>query len=184
MRNLIKKIAESISKANSYTKDEAEQVEYALKILIFEALKIMGEIFVFSLLGYPMQAIIAIGAMSIVKPFIGGYHEDSQIKCFTFTVFIIGCIIYLSSSLNMNFIAKLILSVISLYCIYEQAPVVNPIMQLTKDELIKRNRVIGIIISIVLVLISITFYRYSLISNTILWTMVFQALLMFNKRTA
>lgn len=184
MRNLIKGIAERISKTNEYTKDEEEQVEYALRIFAFETLKIIGVIIVFSLLGHPLQAIIAIGTMSIVKPFIGGYHENSQIKCFTFTLLIIGSIIYLGSSLSINFMVKLILGVISLYCIWQQAPVVNPMMQLTKPELIKRNRVLGVSISIAFVLIAIIFYRYILLSNTILWTMVFQALLMFNKRTA
>lgn len=184
MRKFIKKMAQLISKANNYTKDEAEQVEYALKMLIFEIIKIIGAIITFSLLGHSMQAIIAVVAMGIVKPFIGGYHEDSQIKCFIATLMVVGSIIYLSSTLSINFMAKLILSVISLYCIYEQAPVINPDMQLTRDELVKRNRAIGIIISMALILISIIFYKSELISNTILWTVVFQALLMFNKRTA
>lgn len=183
MRKFIKKMAQLISKANNYTNDEAEQVEYALKMLIFEIIKIIGVIITFSLLGHSMQAIIAVVAMAIVKPFIGGYHEDSQIKCFIATLVVVGSIIYLSSTLSINFVAKLILSMVSLYCIYEQAPVINPAMQLTRDELIKRNRAIGIIISMVLILISIVFYKYELISNTILWTIVFQALLMFNKRT-
>lgn len=183
MRNIIHRIAQLISKANNYTEDEAEQVEYALKLLIFESIKIIGVIIIFSLLGYSMQAIIVVVAMGIVKPFIGGYHEDSQIKCFIATLMVDGSIIYLSSTLSINFIAKLILSVISLYCIYEQAPIINPTMKLTKPELIRKNRVIGIIISIALVLISIILYKSELISNTILWTVVFQALLMFNKRT-
>lgn len=183
MRNLIKKIAKGISRTNNYTRDEEEQVEYGLRVFAFETLKIIGVIIVFSLLGYPQQAIVAIGTMSIVKPFIGGYHEDSQIKCFTFTLLVIGSIIYLSNSLSVNFIAKLILSFISLYCIWQQAPVINPSMQITRAELIKRNRVVGVSISIGVVLVSIIFYRYIVVSNSILWTMVFQTLLMFNKKS-
>ena len=183
MRDLIRKIAERISRTNDYTRDEEEQVEYALRIFIFETLKFFGVIMVFSLLGYPQQAIVAIGTMSIVKPFIGGYHEDSQIKCFTVTLLVIGSIIYLSNSLSVNFIAKLILSSISLYCIWQQAPVINPSMQITRAELIKRNRAVGVSIAIGAVLISMILHRYTLVSNSILWTMVFQALLMFNKKS-
>jgi accessory gene regulator B len=183
LRNLIRKIAEKISRTNNYTRDEEEQVEYGLRVFIFETLKIIGAIIVFSLLGYPQQAAVAIGTMSIVKPFIGGYHEDSQIKCFMFTLLLIGSVIYLSNSLSVNFIDKLILSSISLYCIWQQAPVMNPSMQITRVDLIKRNRVVGVSISIVVLLISMIFYRYTLVSNSILWTMVFQTLLMFNKKS-
>jgi accessory gene regulator B len=182
LRETIKKISRAISRTNQYTKDEEEQVEYALRIIIFEFLKIVAAIIIFSLIGYPTQAIIAIGTMTLVKPYIGGYHEDTQIKCFTATLVIICSIIYLSASLRLDLIAKLILNAASLYCIWQQAPVINAKMEIKRPELIKRNRIIGITLSIVLTLISIIFSKYMIISNIIVWTMVFQALLMFNKR--
>lgn len=183
MRKLIKNISALISINNNYTKDEEEQVEYALKILVFEILKTLGVIIIFSLMGYTLQVIIAIGAMSFIKPFIGGYHEDTQIKCFAATVLIVGGIIYLSTNLSINFISRSILNCIVLFSIWHRAPVINPVMPITKPELIKRNRTIGILVAIILVIISTIFYKFSIISNTILWTLVFQVLLMFNKRS-
>jgi accessory gene regulator B len=183
LRKMIKIIAEYISITNQYTKDEEEQVEYALRIIVFETLKAIGTIIVFSLMGYPLQAFVAIITMAAVKPYIGGYHEDTQIKCFTATLIIVGGIIYLSTNLSIDFITNLVLNGVSLYCIWHQAPVVNPVMQINRSELIKRNRAVGISISIVFILISIILYKYIKVSNTILWTMVFQALLLFNKRS-
>lgn len=183
MRKLIKKISALISINNNYTKDEEEQVEYALKILVFEILKTLSVIIIFSLMGYTLQVIIAIGAMSFIKPFIGGYHEDTQIKCFAATVLIVGGIIYLSTNLSIDFISRSILNCIALFSIWHRAPVINPVMPITKPELIKRNRTIGILVAIILVIISTIFYKFSIISNTILWTLVFQVLLMFNKRS-
>lgn len=182
MRKLIKSISSLISINNNYTRDEEEQVEYALKILVFEVLKTLGIIIIFSLMGHATQAIIAIGAMSFIKPFIGGYHEDNQLKCFTATALIIGGIIYLSTSLNIDFISRLILNVIALFSIWHRAPVLNPLMPITKPELIKRNRTIGILIAIILAVISTILYKKAIISNTILWTLIFQVLLMFNKK--
>jgi len=182
LRAIIKKISRVISKTNEYNRDEEEQVEYALRIVIFEFLKIVGVIILFSLMGYSVQAIVAIGAMTLVKPYIGGYHEDTQVKCFTATLIIVGCIIYLSINLRLDFIAKLILNLVSLYCIWQQAPVINPKMEITRPELIKRNRVLGIAFTLALIFISIIFNKYTLVSNVIIWTIVFQALLMFNKR--
>lgn len=182
MRKLIKSISALISKNNNYTKDEEEQVEYALRILVFEILKTLGIIIIFSLMGYTTQAIIAIGAMSFIKPFIGGYHEDNQIKCFAATVLITSGIIYLSINLSVDFISKSILNCVALFSIWHRAPVINPLMPITKPELIKRNRTIGILAAAILAVISTIFYEFRIISDTILWTLVFQVLLMFNKR--
>lgn len=182
MREIIKRISKIISNKNNYNKDEEEQIEYALRVIVFEFLKTIGTIIIFSLSGYPKQAIIAIVTMTLIKPFIGGYHEDTQIKCFIATLIMIGGIIYLSINLNLDFVAKLIFNGVSLYCIWQQAPVVNPKMQITRLELIRRNRTLGITFTIVLILISIIFTKYKVLSDTIIWTIVFQALLMFNKR--
>lgn len=182
MGKFIKIIADYISKVNDYNKEQEEQVQYALRVITFETLKIIGTIITFSLMGYPFYAIIATGTMIFSKPFIGGYHEDSQIKCFISTLLIIGSIIYLSVSVDINFISKLILNYVSLYCIWHQAPIINPIMDITRTELIKRNRNIGIIVCIIFVIISLVFNSNYIISNTIIWAILFQALLMFNKR--
>jgi Membrane protein putatively involved in post-translational modification of the autoinducing quorum-sensing peptide len=183
LRNLIKKLANFISKMNDYSEEQKELIEFALRILIFEFLKIISVIIIFSLLGYPMQVIIAIGTIVISKPYIGGYHEDNQIKCFISTLLITGSIVYLSVNIEMNYLCKIILSIITLFSIYQQAPVINPKMNITKPELIKRNMLLGIIISLILILFSLSIYKFSIVSNVITWAMLFQALLLFNKRS-
>ncbi|WP_315117381.1 accessory gene regulator B family protein [uncultured Clostridium sp.] len=182
MRKVIKIIAEYIARTNKYTKEQEEQIEYALRVSVFEIMKIIGTIIVFALMGYTFEAIIAMATMVLTKPYIGGYHEDTQLKCFISTLIIIGSIIYLSINLNVDFISKIILNGTSFYCIFHQVPIINPNMPLTRPELVKRNRTVGIIMTTIFILISIIFYKNTLISNTILWTVVFQALLMFNKR--
>ena len=182
LRKIIKAAAANISKANQYTKDEEEQIEYAMKIAIFEALKTIGVIAILSALGYPIQTIIAMATMILSKPFIGGYHEDSQIKCFLATFIIIGCIIFLSININLGLGAKIVLNLVALYCIWQQAPIVNSKMPITKQELINKNRILGTSIISVLSIISIATNSIDIISNPITWTVVFQALLMFNKR--
>jgi accessory gene regulator B len=182
LRKIIKVVAENISKANQYTKDEEEQIEYAMKIVIFEALKTIGVIGILSALGYPIQTIIALATMIISKPFIGGYHEDSQIRCFLATLITIGSIVFLSINISLGLASKIILNLVALYCIWQQAPIVNSKMPITKQELIDKNRTSGTIIIIVLSIISITTNSIAIISNPITWTVIFQALLMFNKR--
>lgn len=181
MRSLISKIASHISRTNSYTKEQEEQIEYALKVMLFETLKIIGTVSIFSVCGYGLSAIIAVAVMAISKPFIGGYHEDNQIKCFIATLAIIGSVVYLGLNVEMNLPAKLILNFMSLYCIGQQAPVINAKMPITRKELIRRNRTVGIITIVIAIIASLTLNVYSMISNTIVWMIVFQALFMFNK---
>lgn len=182
LRKLIKTFAEYISINNQYSNIEQEQIEYAMRIFIFENLKIINALIFFSLIGYPLQAIIGITVMITTKPFVGGYHENTQLKCFIATLIIIGSVIYLGTNLNMNFISLLILNGISFYCIWHQAPIINSIMSLSRIDIIKRNRKIGLIIVGLYVLIAIIFYKRTLISSIVSWTLVFQALLMFNKK--
>lgn len=182
VRRLIKNFAAFISRKNEYTKDLEEQIEYSLRITVFETLKIFGVLFFFSILGHSVEAAVAVGTMAIIKPFIGGYHEDTQVGCFAAALVIVACVIYLSINLKTNFISKLILSGVSLYCIWNQAPVLNPKMTLTRVDLIMRNRKVGLFLTALFIIISLVTYRYDSVSNSILWIIVIQALLMFNKR--
>jgi accessory gene regulator B len=181
MRTLISKVTTHISKVNHYTKDEEEQIEYSMKILLFEAVKLLGIILIFSAAGYTTEVLVAMLVMISSKPFIGGYHEDNQVKCFLATFLIIGSVIYLGNNIHMNIAPKLILNVAAVFCIWNQAPVVNLKMQITREELLKRNKVVGIAIIVIFAVISLIFHKYSIVSDTIIWMIVFQALLMFNK---
>jgi accessory gene regulator B len=182
LRGFIKSLAVYISKVNEYTNEEKEQIEYSLRILVFEISKMLGVIILFSIAGYPVQAVTAVITMTVVKPFIGGFHEDSQIKCFIADLIITGSIVYLGTCVNINYISKIILNGSSLYCIWNQAPVINSKMQLTRNDLIKRNRTVGLCLTALFALLSIVLFRYAVVSNIIVWTLVFQSLFMFNKR--
>lgn len=142
----------------------------------------MSIIIIFSLIGYCKESIIIIGIMSITKPFIGGYHENTQIKCFIATMLITTGVILLGLNCKLNNISNCILILISLFSIYNTAPVLNNKMPITRLELIKRNRILGIIISLSVAISSILLYKHSELYEFITWTILFQSILMFNKR--
>lgn len=182
MRRIISFAANYIATANSYTKDQKERIEYAMKIMCFETLKCFGIIIIFSILGYPVQAVTAALTMAMIKTFIGGYHEDKQITCFLATTIIIGSVIYLSVNVKVGFIATAILFLACIFCIWNQAPIVNPKMPITREELLRKNRNIGTAVAIIYAIISLVFYKHIAIANTIVWLTIFQVLLMFNKK--
>src|SRR5471030_245745 len=118
-------------------------------------------IVIFSLVGYFKEAIIIAGIMCITRPFIGGYHEETQIKCFIATMLLTAGILILSLQCKLSFTSNCILILLSIFCIWNQAPVINSKMPIMRPELIHKNRIRGLSTSIILGLISIVLYNYS-----------------------
>ncbi|GAA0077487.1 hypothetical protein UT300005_18650 [Clostridium sp. CTA-5] len=182
MRQVIKKGVKNISDYNGYDKEQCEQMQYIATLLFFELIKLISIIVIFSILGYFKESAIIIGIMCVTKPFIGGYHEETQIKCLIASLLITTGVIELSLHSKLSFISNCILIAISLFCIWNTAPVINSKMPITRPSIIKKNRLLGITISTMLGIISISLYKYSNLYELITWTILFQAMLMFSKR--
>ena len=69
----------------------------------------------------------------------------------------------------------------SIFCVYNKAPVINYKMPLTRKDLIKRNRFIGITNIIILSIISLIMFKVKWFSQIIVWTNIIQVMFMFNK---
>lgn len=182
VKSVSKKLINNIATNDNYSKEEQEQMEYALVTILFELIKMISLIIIFSLFGYFDKVIIIAGIMCVVKPFIGGYHEETQFKCFIATMLLTAGILILSLQSNFSFASNCILICLSIFCIWHQAPVINSKMQITRPKLIKNNRIRGLSTSILLGVISIILYNYSSYYLVITWTLLFEAALMFNKR--
>ena len=97
------------------------------------------------------------------------------------TLIIVSSIILISKNSNLDIVTCIILNLISIFCIYNQIPIINEKMPLTKKKLIKRNRYIGIVNTLVFLVISIIMFNLKWFSQTIVWTCVVQVMLLFNK---
>ena len=162
IRTLSKKFVKYIASAET-TKDEIEEMEYILNVYTFEFLKIAGLIILFSACGYFKESLTVIILFSTVRPYIGGYHETTQLRCFIVTLIITGFIIALSFNVDVNIYGEIILLIISIFAVYNQAPVLNPEMPISNEKNIRRNRVKGL-------------------THFILWSLVVNALYMFNRK--
>ena len=181
VRKISKKVVEFVAQDNN-TKEEKEEMDYVLRTILFESIKLISTIVIFSILGYFIESVIIISIMSLTKPFIGGYHEDTQLKCFIATMLLTAGILILSLNTSFTFWGNCIVLIICIFCIYNQAPVINPKMPITHPHLIQKNRDKGLCNVIVLGIVSIMLYKYSDYYLLITWTIVFQTILMFNKR--
>ena len=181
MENIIEKFVKNIAIHNDFTDEQRGDIEYTLKVISYELIKIIAIIFIFYLGGYLKESLIVLFVMGITKPFIGGYHEDSQIKCFIATLILVAIIIQLSITSNISYISAAALNVISVFVVYNRAPIINDKMPITKSSLIKRNRMIGIINISALSIGSLIFFNSTILSQVVIWTICIQAMFMFNK---
>lgn len=181
MDKIIGNFVSNIARYNKYTTEQKEEIEYTLKIITYELIKILLLVCLFYLIGYVSECILILFIMGVTKPFIGGYHEDSQIKCFIATAILIGIIIQLSVNSNIGYIGCILLNLVSIFAIYNRAPVLNDKMPITKSALIKRNRKVGIVNTSILAIASIVLLSSTRLSQVIVWTICIQTMLMFNK---
>lgn len=177
----INKFIDMIGQESNYTNDQVIIVKYVTKIIIYEFIKISLMLVFFYIIGFFYEALLIIFIMSCTKPFIGGYHENTQVKCLISSILIIYLVINLSINMDLSLKSSIILNIFSIFAIYNRAPIISERMPITKKNLIKRNRVLGINISFILVIISIFIYKYKIISKIIVLTILVQAILMFNK---
>lgn len=183
IRKFSKRFVNYIASPGSTT-DEIEAMEYILNTYLFEFLKMAVIILIFSLAGYFKECLTVLIVFATIRPYIGGYHEPTQLRCFSASLIFTAAIITLSLNVQINLTAQLILLLISGFAVYNQAPVLNPEMPITHEENIKRNRDKGIIHFGIWMIAALILYKYMyLYSAIILWSLVFNAVLMFNRKS-
>lgn len=182
IRQKMKKFTGDICEYNGYSQQQREEIEYTFRIFIFEILKIFILVGLFSFSGYFREILCIVLTMSLTKPFTGGYHENSQIKCLVVTMIISIIIIILAINNNLNIISIVLLNLINIFSIYHQAPIINDNMPLTRNDLIIRNKVLALLSSSILFLVSLILYNKGIYSSIITWTLFINSCLMFNKK--
>ncbi len=174
-------LVDDLGKYNNYDENQIEQMKYVSRVLVYEFIKFVLVLLIFYLLGYFKECALVLLFMVSTKPFTGGYHEDSQTACFIATLIVVSFIIILSKSSYLSIYSCIVLNILSIFCIYNQIPIINKKMPLTREELIKRNRVIGIINTLIFLILSIIMFNVKWFSQTIVWTAIVQVMLLFNK---
>lgn len=181
VRKLLKISSNYILSGNNYTQEQQDEIEYALNVIFFELVKLLLLFIVFSFLGYIKECAIIAATTILCKPYLGGYHEDTQLKCLIASILIVGITIFLSYRTNLDLWSNCILNGFSLYCIWHQTPIINPQMPITKYSSLLRNRRTGILIVCFLISLSIVFYTFHSFADCITWSLLIQTMLMFNK---
>lgn len=164
-----------------YSDQEKEVLEYVFVGCSFEIIKIILILGLLSVCGLFKEGLIVCTVMFTSKPFIGGYHEDTQLKCLAATIISIFFIVIIGENSSFTKLGNIMVILLSIFCIWNQAPVIDNRRPLTKVNLINRNRIIGTVILACFGVISILLCERNRIYMLITWTIVFQALMLFRK---
>ncbi len=181
IRNLSHKFINYISEGK-YSEEEKEEMEYVLNTIIFEFLKLLCTVVVFSLFGYFKESVIILFIMSLTKPYIGGYHEDSQLKCLIATMLLTAGILFMSIHTDFTFLSNCLILLFCNFCMYHQVPVINPNMPISRPQLIQKNKINGLRNIILSSVASIILYKYCRYYCIVTWIIIFQTMLLFNKK--
>ena len=128
------------------------------------------------------EVILIMFILACVRPFTGGHHEYSHKRCLIATMTLAYFIILISKSSNLNNISTILLNIVNIFSIYHQSHIINTYMNITKESLIRRNKTIAVLNSIILSIISVILIKYEIYSNIITWTLTMNVYLMFNLR--
>ncbi|MBE6062956.1 MAG: accessory regulator AgrB [Clostridium butyricum] len=178
---LSEKFVEYIAQ-DKFTTEETEEMKYIARVILYELIKMIGVILIFGLAGYFKEALIILIVMVVTRPYIGGYHEKTQMRCFIASMLFTAGELLLSKQCSISFLGNCILLIICIFAIYKGAPVINPKMPITRPELIQKNRIKAIRNSIILSVVSIGLYKYTPMYSLITWTLLIEVLMMFDKR--
>ena len=85
LRKKLDYFVEDICKYNNFTQDKTEEIQYVMRVMMYEIFKIITIIIIFSMLGYFKEVVLIIFTMSRVKTFTGG-HETSQKRCLAYII--------------------------------------------------------------------------------------------------
>lgn len=181
IRKSINKFTVNICKYNNFSDDKRYEIEYVLTSLSFELIKMVIVLILSYLVGYFKESLLVLITMMCTKPFIGGYHEDSQFKCLIATIIILMIILYLSIFNSLNLISIILINALCIFTIYHKAPILNKNMMITKDSLIRKNKFFGVLNSLILAFIALFLHQRGIYSSIITWTILIQVCLMFNK---
>ena len=151
MEQIIDKIIEAMKNSDSLTDDE-EIVRRGLEVIaikLFFAIIIAG-----LLLGCFFESILFTIAFTSLRQYSGGYHADSQKKCFVLSTLML--VISLSIIKSIKIFPQLILPLsiitfISIIYVFAAAPIDTPNKRLDNDEIRvygKRARIFAAILTI------------------------------------
>lgn len=154
------RLAEKLLSNGSITENERELYIYSFFILLTQTLYFALACFFGVIFGCFGESLIFFTAFMFIRKYAGGYHAKTETRCEILSALsIAGCIwlIKMSKSYNL-FTILLCAALICAVVIITSAPLDTPEKPLSKKEFDRFKLIIRIILTVILILITVSFY--------------------------
>lgn len=180
IRKKIKGFAEYVCEYNGFSDEKKEEVVYTILLLYYEIIKILTLGIILAICGLGIEGGLVILVMITTKPFIGGYHEETHLRCFIFSFFQVFLILGLSNFIEIDNYGIILFAIILLLIVYKRAPIISEKMPITNKKLILKNKIKAIVIFVVWTIVALIINNNAQVGEMVLLTLIIQVLLMFN----
>lgn len=115
-------------------KDEFEIIEYGIYQMIWEGFNIATIFFIGILWGKIAEILVLFFHYKILRPFAGGYHSDTENRCYIFSVCMMNIDMFLATYFRWEYAPFFFISLICAFIVWILSPVENDRNPLTREE--------------------------------------------------
>lgn len=154
MKELVNQLVYRITLNNTYDEIQIKKMKFGLECFFEELIKFIIYLVFFSVLSLTQYFLVATIVFTSLRSFAGGYHEKTAVRCFFITLLSMSLIIFPSAYLELNFIIKIIISILSFSSILYFAPVDHPNKPIISEARKRRLKFLSLCFTIIYLVIS------------------------------
>lgn len=126
MKELVNQLVDRVALNNTYDDIQIKKMKFGLECFFEELIKFIFYLVLFTLLALTKYFLVATIVFTSLRSFAGGYHEKTAIRCFFITLLSMSLIVFPAAYLELSFMVKLTIAIVSFSSILYFAPVDHP----------------------------------------------------------
>ena len=172
--HVIKKLLNYIKKNKKLTTNEEEVIIYGLESIYILVTKLTIICTIALLLGIFKEFLIFIALFNGIRIFAFGLHATKSYICLILSSVAFLGLPYLSHIINMSFIIKLIIGIISIGLILKNSPADTEKRPIVNQKRRKKFKILSVIVATIYVILS--FFVSNFISNCLLFSLILEVI--------
>ena len=172
--HVIKKLLNYIKKNKKLTTNEEEVIIYGLESIYILVTKLTIICTIALLLGIFKEFLIFIALFNGIRIFAFGLHATKSYICLILSSVAFLGLPYLSHIINMSFIIKLIIGIISIGLILKNSPADTEKRPIVNQKRRKKFKILSVIVATTYVILS--FFVSNFISNCLLFSLILEVI--------
>ena len=154
-RKIANSISDKIIANGNYDEETASNIRYGMVCTFSDLYKLVLYIVVFSLAGYFKEFILAFLPVFLLRPFIGGFHAKTEVRCLILSFVNIITVIILATFIPLNIYVKIASLIILLIVV----AIISHTSAKGNNESKVRSVVLASLLTIILITLAILLHK-------------------------